>query len=66
MELARRFGDVLASYRMGEWDEAVTGFSALHERFPDDQATAVFLQRARKLKENPPEKWDGVYLFDKK
>lgn len=66
LELARRFGDVLASYRMGEWDEAVTGFSALHERFPDDQATAVFLQRARKLKENPPEKWDGVYLFDKK
>ena len=54
LQLARAFQSGLASYRNQMWDQAYKVFSALHQHYPDDKPTQVYLERVAELKANPP------------
>ena len=64
--LAGMFERALHHYRLGNWDKSIECFSTLTEKFPDDKASRVLLFRCRELKADPPDGWDGVYIFDAK
>jgi len=64
--LAEQFEEALRPYIMGEWETAVNNFTQLTKQFPQDKASHVFLERCRILKNNPPDVWEGVYIFDMK
>jgi len=61
--LADAFADGLQYYRAQAWDQALEIFA----RLTDDPAAAVFSDRCRTLKEQPPgEEWDGVWTMTTK
>ncbi|MFO7570743.1 MAG: adenylate/guanylate cyclase domain-containing protein [Smithellaceae bacterium] len=61
------FEQGLASYRKGQWDEAADSFAQVIKIKPGDYASMVYLERCRKLKENPPAKpWDAVLVMTAK
>ena len=55
----------LKYYFDGEWDKCIQYMDAVITRI-DDSAAKVIKERAEKFKANPPEKWNGIYAFDKK
>lgn len=61
------FREGLERYRERRWDDAVETFEGLLEKFPDDGPAGVFLERARRYRENPPpEDWNGVFRMTTK
>ena len=64
--LSETFERALLPYRLGNWDEAISQFEKLVEKFPDDKASHVFLNRCKGLQDNSPPGWEGVYMFDTK
>jgi len=66
-ELLAGFEQAMGAYRRREWREAVTGFEALLERWPQDAPSQLFLRRSREfLSEAPASDWDGVYVMKTK
>ena len=66
-ELLGGFAQAMSAYRRREWREAVTGFEALLERWPQDGPSQLFLRRSREfLVEAPAPDWDGVYVMKTK
>jgi adenylate cyclase len=53
-------------YRAGRFDEAQAAFLDCVDAGLDDKLTHIYLDRCQQLRENPPEKWDGVYVMTKK
>ncbi len=65
--LKQRFEQALTLYQEGKWKEALTAFEKLHEEYPEDKPTEVFLTRCREFQANPPpEDWNGVYEMTEK
>ena len=61
------FAEALALCRDRKFGAALDAFEALHQRFPDDGPTAVYLERSRKNAILPPPvDWDGVYQLASK
>jgi adenylate cyclase len=54
-----------AAYERGEWDAALASFGEVLA-VEADGPSALLLERARELKQHPPERWDGVYRFTSK
>jgi hypothetical protein len=55
------FETSLALYRKQKWDSAEKGFAACRKEF-DDETSAVFLDRIKMLRKDPPPKnWDGDF-----
>jgi adenylate cyclase len=48
-------------YRSGDFTGAVDAFSGLCEQFPDMKLYAVYADRARSLRLNPPVDWTGIW-----
>ncbi len=66
-DLINRFQEGLDAYRSGQWEEAGKIFAALHNDYPNDGPSMVFLKRTRDLIAEPPEgAWDGVYVMKTK
>ena len=60
--LVHLFEKALAAARERDWDVALAIFKEVHERFPDDKPTALYLDRITEARHNPPEAdWDGVF-----
>jgi adenylate cyclase len=65
--LVAGFAEALALCRARRFDEALTAFESLAERYPKDGPTAVYLERCRKNAVAPPPlDWDGVYQLASK
>lgn len=61
-ELNELFADARQAYLNREFYEAITKFSLVVSRFPDDAASETYMKRAEEFLEiPPPAKWDGVY-----
>lgn len=57
----------LAAYKQRKWDEAVRAFEEALKISPSDGPSALYLDRAKNYRENPPpEDWDGVFVMTTK
>ena len=66
-DLASRFGNGLAAYRSGQWQEAIEIFQELLGDHPQDGPSQVFIERCLNLLARPPEgSWDGVFVMKTK
>lgn len=59
--LIEKYGDAWKLYEKGDFTSALAAFEAVHEEFPHDEPTKLFIQRCKDYCENPPEEWDGIY-----
>lgn len=53
-------------YEQGDFDAAVTAFTALQADYPDNALYTLYLNRCKVLQTAPPQTWDGVWTFDSK
>ena len=45
-----------------QWDSAINGWKAILDENPADKVAALYLDRALRYKQTPPqEDWDGVF-----
>ena len=65
LKVYRGYEKGLKYYFEGDWDNCIKYMSAVIRRL-NDKAAEVIKERAEAFKLNPPEKWNGVYAFDKK
>jgi len=56
----------LASYERGEFAVACSQFREALDTKPDDPVATVYFERCHELAEQPPEKWDGVFVMTSK
>lgn len=54
-----------AEYTNGNWDAAIAEFKKAIV-LNNDGPSQLFLERCEKLREHPPENWNGVYAFEMK
>ena len=61
------FEDGLAAYRERDWDKASQAFESVRTDFPKDTPSQVYAERVDHLRKiPPPDKWDGVWVFETK
>ena len=68
-ELARvlpLFREGYEAYAEGRFEEALRPFRAAAELAPQDGATLLYLERCAQLLADPPEDWDGVWVYTTK
>ncbi len=66
-EFIGNFEEGLALYRASRWDEAIAAFQKTLSIRPEDEASRLYIERCKNLKENPPPApWDGVFTMTKK
>jgi adenylate cyclase len=66
-EMAERFAQALRAYRRQEWTEALRGFEALLERWPEDAPAREMKRRCEAFLEKAPGAgWDGVHHMESK
>ncbi len=58
--------EALNLYRQGEWDKAVAIFKKLAGEPTNDQVAKIMLDRCLNLKQNRPEDWNGIYIWEVK
>jgi adenylate cyclase len=64
---AQRSAEALAAYRARDFAGAEAIFSALAEQDPEDDPSALLLERCRRLRAEPPgPEWDGVDTMTEK
>lgn len=54
-----------AAYAKSKWGVAIKQFQKAINIL-DDGPSKLFLERSKKFKEHPPEKWEGIYSFTEK
>ncbi len=61
------FEEGLALYRSAKWEEAIVSFQKILTIRPDDEASRIYIERCKNLKEQPPvQPWDGVFTMKTK
>ncbi len=61
-----KYDAALACYERGEFATASSKFREALEIKPDDAVANVYFERCHELAEQPPEKWDGVFVMKSK
>jgi adenylate cyclase len=56
----------LEYYRNQDWDGVEEKIRKLLEKMPNDGPALSYLERIEKLRNNPPEEWDGTWTFTSK
>jgi adenylate cyclase len=66
-EMAAHFAQALHAYHRQEWAEALRGFEALLERWPEDAPVREMKRRCEAYNEHAPgADWDGAQHMDSK
>jgi len=65
-DLAAGFAAALVDYRAGRFDAAGSAFDVLASAPCKDAVSQLFAERCAAYASNPPDKWDGVFVLDKK
>ncbi len=61
------FEDGIIEYRRKRWDNATEAFHEALKLNPNDKLSALYIERCKHLKENPPNNdWNGVWVMKKK
>lgn len=67
LKTLERYGEALASYKQGRWDDAICLFHELESQLPNDRVISIYLQRCYVFKANPPgTEWSGITRLDEK
>lgn len=67
MAFASEFTKALEIYFQRKWQEALLLFQALHNKFPSDQPTAIYVERCKENLQHPPgADWTGVMHYTTK
>lgn len=53
-------------YLAGNWDEAIAAFRNVLALDPADKVSALYIERCRRLKAEPPAHWNGVWVLESK
>lgn len=62
-----QFETGLAAYRARNWDDAEKAFKGILGNHPADTPSQVYAERVEHLRKiPPPDKWDGVWVFETK
>ena len=66
-ELLKYYNLGLAAYKQRKWEEAARAFELALKVEPKDGPSALYLERSRACRENPPPAdWDGVFTMTTK
>jgi adenylate cyclase len=66
-EMVEKFAQALHAYHRQEWTEALRGFEALLERWPEDAPAREMKRRCEAFREQAPgADWDGVHHLESK
>jgi len=61
------FEEGLAFYRASKWNEAIASFQNILTIRAEDEASRIYIERCKNLKEEPPaQPWDGVFTMKTK
>jgi adenylate cyclase len=64
MDVVGYFNEGVSDYRKQDWDRAIDRFSEALKANPDDGVSALYVDRCKVMKLNPPnKKWDGVWIM---
>ncbi len=67
VELCESFSRAYELFMRCEWEEAAVLYRQILERFPDDQPSAIHLQRCSKYQDTAPDSsWDGIIRLNSK
>ncbi len=66
LNLSKASEMALVHYLSSEWEEAEEKYKNILKEYPEDKIAQMFINRCQKLKDNPPENWDGVYRLTQK
>lgn len=62
MEAIQHYHTGLGLYRQGKFSEAIPYFKTSYN-LCHDKSSKMFVDRCKKLMENPPQNWDGVWVM---
>jgi len=66
-EMLKHYNQGLILYKQRKWDDAIRAFEMALKAEPKDGPSALYLDRARNYRQNPPpEDWDGVFTMTTK
>ena len=60
------FNEAIVNYRAGEWDKSIRKFTEALTANPNDDLAKIYIDRCERLKANPPESWDGIWVMTSK
>ena len=66
MDVVNDFREGVACYRRGEWDRAIGSFERSLAANPSDALSTTYIERCTRLKADPPDDWDGVWVMTSK
>jgi len=66
MGVLNQFQSGLERYRAGAWDEAIEAFQVGLVLNPEDQILQIYIERCERLKIDPPDDWNGVWVMTSK
>jgi len=66
MGVLNQFQSGLERYRAGAWDEAIEAFQVGLVLNPEDRILQIYIERCERLKIDPPDDWNGVWVMTSK
>jgi adenylate cyclase len=66
MGVLNQFQSGLERYRAGAWDEAIEAFQVGLVLNPEDRISQIYIERCERLKIDPPDDWNGVWVMTSK
>ena len=66
MDVVNDFRDGVDNYRRGAWDAAIASFQRCLRAHPADALSATYVDRCERLRADPPEHWDGIWVMTSK
>jgi len=66
MDVVNDFRDGVDNYRRGAWDAAIASFQRCLRAHPADALSATHVDRCERLRADPPEHWDGIWVMTSK
>jgi adenylate cyclase len=60
------WNEMLEFYRQAKWNDAEDRLTQVATLLPEDGPSKTYRERIQKLREFPPENWDGTWKFDSK
>jgi len=66
-EFAEMFSRAIQMCFKQNWGGAIEMFSDIHDRFPSDRATSLYIDRCKQFQQDPPASdWNGITYLDSK
>ena len=60
------YEEALEQYLQGNFAKAATMFTYIMQRYPEDSAVKVMVERTEHLQNEPPASWNGVFVMKHK